>query len=231
MDQQERINDIKEYLYSSMTDSTWKKELRWFFYDKPIENIIKFLDNQYNTGYKWNPKPEKIFEAFNYNNYDNLKVVIINSEPSSNYLISRGLSFSLSESKSIKPYFYKEFLKSAQLLNPSKTEINFDDWCNQGALLLNLSLTSTHKSRNKYIDLWKPFREYLFDNLKDKNLVYIFVGKSIWEYSTELDSDNIFKVTNPSSLRHTNNKNWSDQSIFIEVNNKLKQLNKDEIKW
>ncbi len=229
-EKKEDIIRIKHLLLNSISDDKWKRELRWFFNEIQIENIIDYLNDQYENNIKWCPKPENIFDAFKYDNYDNLKVVLIGMEPSSVYTISRGLSFSISDQYKSKSRFYTEFLKAIKKINPNKESISFDDWSKQGVLLLNLGLTSTYTKRYKYIDLWKPFREYLYDNLKDKDLIYVFVGKDSWKYSNEIESDYIIRVTHPSYLKYEKSK-WSDSDLFIKINNMLKSKKENEIIW
>ena len=91
-------------------------------------------------------------------------------------------------------------------------------------------MTSTYKNKHKHLTIWKPFREYLFDNLKDKDLIYILVGKDTWCFDKEIESKHIYKITNPSHLKYISSK-WIDSDIFTKINNELKMKNKTTILW
>lgn len=213
---------IRDLLYNSIKDSTWKYHLKWFFYDDQIFDIIKTLDDKHNLGYKWSPEPDKMFDTFEDDNFNDLKVVFINKEPSSNYK-SKGKAFYFINKN--KPYYHIQFEKAIG------KKVNYDDWSKQGVLLLNLSLTSDIKTKGKHIDIWKPFREYLFELLSSKDVIYVIFGKNIWDYEKEIKgSGDILKVTSPSQLRFSN-RDWKDSYIFKEVNNKLKLNGKNEIEW
>ena len=68
------IKDIKLPL-------SWKSHLKDELGEKYIEEIISFLKQNYKNGKEIFPKPSLIFNAFNYSDFENIKVVILGQDP------------------------------------------------------------------------------------------------------------------------------------------------------
>ena len=104
----------------------------------------------------------------------------------------------------------------------------------QGVLLLNNTLTVRQSKPNSHLKYWKGFSdqivEYIINNIED--IIFMLWGgnaKKIIERK-DLSKHHVFKSNHPSPLS-ANRGGWFHLNMFNMVNEKLGELEKDEIKW
>ena len=104
-------------------------------------------------------------------------------------------------------------------------------WSNQGILLLNTALTTEIRKIGKHIEIWKPFINFLFDQLNSnkQDLIYVFMGKKAENFikSINEDKNNIIITSHPASGAYRGKKGWESNDLFNKINQKLK----DPIVW
>ncbi|AZG68499.1 uracil-DNA glycosylase [Mycoplasma struthionis] len=181
------------------------------------------------------PKKENIFNAFKNFNFETLKVIIIGQDPYPNIEDAHGLAFSSLNKKtpaSLKNIFkvIKQDYKDVDF----KTN-NLENWKNQGVLLLNMILSTeigfSLKHKNKG---WETFNINLLNKLNTEysNIIYVILGNQAKKFVSKLINLNnqiILETSHPSPL--SCNKGFLDSRIFYLVNEELKKLNKEIIKW
>lgn len=153
-----------------MTDPKWTEILKPILASEEIKALKqKIAEARQRTTVL--PAANETFEAFNYFNYDDLKMVIIGPEPYNDPTIAHGLAFSsknnyITEELSVifkeihrdiySEYPYEECFKNYNLMH----------WASQGVLLLNVSMTVESGVKQSHQNIgWDYFLTQLLTTL------------------------------------------------------------------
>ena len=120
---------------------SWKKKLHPQLEKNYFINLSNFITSEYEE-YQCFPKSEDIFAAFNFCNYEDVKVVIIGQDPYHNVNQANGLCFSVTDDVKHPPSLvniFKEIATDLEVEYPQSG--NLERWATQGVLLLNATLT------------------------------------------------------------------------------------------
>ena len=122
-------------------EKSWKLLLDEEFNKPYFKDLTAFLKQEYKTNTCFPPGKE-IFSAFNYCNFNDVKVVIIGQDPYHDIGQAHGLCFSVNERITHPPSLKNIFKElSTDLGIPYPTQGNLTRWAKQGVLLLNATLT------------------------------------------------------------------------------------------
>jgi uracil-DNA glycosylase len=221
----------------------WEERLgkSWTEILKPLlkSDYIEELTNRLNIDYALNDmypiNQSDIFRAFKLCDFDKLKIVIIGTEPGV-YTGIGPLAFS-----DISPIY----------TNPSATKIRecvsdynkdlglnfdttFEEWANQGILMLNRSLTSKKDNSKSYRDDWKKFFGsvlYVIEKYKP-GTIFLLWGKEANKYAELLSTNHhVFSWEHPMKA-YLKRKDWKCPN-FEQVNILLESLygEKAKISW
>ena len=118
-----------------------------------IDEMYKYYDEYFDIY----PPSEQIFNAFNFFNFDDLRVVIIGQDPYHGEGQAMGLSFSVPDGIKTPPSLvniYKELKQEYEDYNIPKHG-DLTKWAEQGILLLNATLTVRENKANSHQAFWK----------------------------------------------------------------------------
>lgn len=205
--------------------------------EKNKEYFIKlkeFIDNEYDTKTIYPPK-DMVFNAFKYNDINNIKVIIIGQDPYYNPNQAHGLCFSVQhgipEPKSLIN-IYKE-LYNDLLVNPPM-DGNLEGWARQGVFLLNTILTVekgkplSHKNKG-----WEIFTNRVIEELnKDNNpKVFVLWGGEARKFKSMITNNKhlIIESNHPSPLSAYNG--FFGSKPFSRINRFLEENNLTPIDW
>lgn len=183
------------------------------------------------------PKKELIFNAFNYFNFEELKVVIIGQDPYHQPNQANGLCFSVNQNIKIPPSLkniFKEIYDNYNLEFNNLTNGNLEYLAQQGILLLNNTLTVRQSKPNSHLKIWKGFSDeiirYILEN--HNNIVFLLWGNNAKKILKNKDFKNhyILEANHPSPLS-ANKGGWFGNKHFIKTNDILCNCNKKEINW
>ena len=198
---------------------------------------IDAVRKQYIQGKQIYPEASKVWRAFQECPLDKLRVILLFQDPyfdkpnqATGLAVECGVNISPS---------YDQILDAFQDCYP--THFNGDimnsklnKWANQGVLLLNTALTVEAGKPNSHKSYWERFSRKLLYNLYtlNKDIIYVAFGKQAQDYITHpLYKDaNILKIEHPAYVAR-NKVKWKHQHFFLKVNEKLKELNKEQIDW
>ena len=182
------------------------------------------------------PPKEFIFNAFNFFNFEDLKIVIIGQDPYHQPKQANGLSFSVSDGIKIPPSLkniFKEIYK--ENLESLPENGNLEYLAKQGVLLLNNSLTVRQSKPNSHLKYWKGFSDkivkYINDN-SDNKIIFMLWGNNAKKMKKIIDNEKhyILEATHPSPLG-ANKGGWFGCDHFNKANTYLKDNNRNVIKW
>jgi uracil-DNA glycosylase len=185
------------------------------------------------------PPTELIFSAFNYFNFEDLKVVFIGQDVYHNQrngtAEANGLCFSVPHNVPIPPSLrniLKEYHTDLDL--PIPKHGNLEKWAQQGVLLLNCALTVREKKPGSHYKYWKNSTDYLIKYISENktNIVYILLGNFAKNKKNLIDLNNnhIVEANHPSPLS-ANRGGFFGSKIFTKTNQILEQHKINKINW
>ena len=201
-------------------DTDWKK----LFKTKKFQKIIKKIERNlrdYDIS-KICPRIDKIFNAFNYFNIRDTRVVIIGQDPYySTVDAADGLAFSCNK---MTPSLRNIFDRIESLFNRRRTKTTLDDWAEQGVLLINTMLTTVvGEARAHHHVGWYDFTIEVinFLSMAKKGIVYLAWGKNARYLVNGVDDkkNTILMTSHPSPLSAY--RGFLETECFIECNLKL----------
>jgi uracil-DNA glycosylase len=182
------------------TKKYWTDQLgeSWTEVLKPLlkSDYIEELTNRLNIDYALNDmypiNQNDIFKAFKLCDFDKLKVVIIGTEPG----VYTGVgSLAFSDVSSI--YTNPSATKIRECVSDYNKDLGlnfdttFEEWANQGILMLNRSLTSKKDGSKSYRDDWKKFFGsvlYVIEKYKP-GTIFLLWGKEANKYAELLSTN------------------------------------------
>ena len=188
------------------------------------------------------PKPENIFNCFNYFNREDLKVIILGQDPYHQPNQAHGLSFSVSDNIKVPPSLnniFKEIITDIPEYNSLTIPKNgnLEYLAKQGVLLLNNTFTVRQSSPNSHLKIWKGFCDkIILDIIKNQEgVIFMLWGgnakKIIEKIPKELlEKHHILKANHPSPLS-ANRGGWFNCKHFSKSNKILNEMGKTEINW
>lgn len=211
-----------------MIKNEWNEILKNEFKKEYFKDLMLYVNNEYKTKTIF-PKREDIFNAFNYCDFDNVKVVILGQDPYHNYNQAHGLAFSVLKGNKIPPSLrniYKELNSDLGLDIPNHGELI--KWANEGVLLLNTILTVeahtplSHKNKG-----WEVFTTEVINilNKDDRPKVFVLWGNNAINKESLITNSNhlVIKSSHPSPLsaRHS----FFGCRVFSRINDFLNKTN------
>jgi uracil-DNA glycosylase len=217
-------------------NSSWNTVLATEIQKPYFKELMLAVANEYSQNSCYPPK-ELIFSAFDYCNYDNLKVVIIGQDPYHGEGEANGLCFSVNDSVKIPPSLRNIFREINsdfdRLLLP--TSGNLERWAKQGVLLINATLTVQKDSPNSHKHLnWNEFTDAIIKNISDnkKNIVFLLWGSFAQKKGSKIDRTKhlVLESGHPSPMSANQGK-WFGNKHFSKTNAYFKSKEIKEINW
>jgi len=215
-------------------EESWKEALRDEFNAEYFQQLKAFLCDD-KKRYPIYPPGTKIFSAFNFTPFDEVKVVIIGQDPYHGPGQAHGLCFSVPEGIAPPPSLKNIFkeIQSDLGVDPSETG-NLENWAAQGVLLLNATLTvragqaGSHQNKG-----WENFTDAVIKNLsvRRKGLVFLLWGSFAQRKAELIDGTrhHILKAPHPSPL--SAHRGFFGCRHFSQTNEILKKNGIQEIDW
>ena len=220
------IEQLRNDVNNKLEDSGWAPMLSPFINGFEFDMIMNKLVECVNAEKRFTPRFKDIFNAFLECPYDELKCIIIGQDPYPQLGVADGIAFSCSRKGKAE--------KSLQYINKAIGTDHTDlrCWANQGVLLINTAFTVEINSIGSHYSIWKPFTEYLFENINrhNKQVPSILMGKKAEAWQLLLDRQKIFKVAHPASAAYRGGE-WDCKDVFNKVNTELENQDKPCIDW
>ncbi len=202
---------------------------------KPYFALLKeFVDAEYNATICFPPE-EKIFAAFDYCSFEDVRVVIIGQDPYHGPDQANGLCFSVCDHVKIPPSLnniFKELKSDLNITNPLSG--NLESWAKQGVLLLNSTLTvRAHLAGSHQKKGWESFTDAVIRTVNDKkkNVVFMLWGNYAQKKGAFIDESKhlVLKSVHPSPLSAYNG--FLGNKHFSKANNYLGECSQRFINW
>ena len=216
-----------------MINKKWDKILEDEFKKDYFKKLGIFVKNEYKNKTIF-PPYENIFDALRFTDYDKVKVVILGQDPYHGLGEAHGLSFSVRENIKMPPSLQNIFKELYNDLGIKRIKSDLTDWAKEGVLLLNSIMTVekdkplSHKNKG-----WEIFTDNIISQLNKREEPVIFLlwgsfARSKKELITK-KHHKIIESVHPSPLSAS--RGFFGSKPFSKINNYLKEMNKEEIKW
>lgn len=214
--------------------NNWDELLKDEFDKEYYINLHNFLSNEYKSKVIY-PDKNNIFNALNYTDYKDVKVVILGQDPYHGPNQAHGLSFSVKPDMKIPPSLkniFKELNSDLGCYIPNNGYL--ENWANQGVLLLNTVLTvesgkaNSHKNKG-----WEIFTDKIISLLNNRTdpVIFILWGNNAINKKKLITNNQhyILQSVHPSPL--SANRGFFGSKPFSKANDILKELGKAPIDW
>lgn len=221
------IDDVK-------IEESWKNHLSEEFAMPYFQQLKLFLKNEKISGQVVYPPGKKIFAAFEYTPFENVKAVIIGQDPYHGEGQANGLCFSVADSIRKPPSLqniFKELQRDIGIPIPESG--NLESWAKQGVLLLNATLTvranaaASHQQKG-----WEQFTDAVIRTVSAQNegVVFLLWGNFAKQKAPMIDANKhfILEAAHPSPLARTG---FAGCEHFSKTNEILKSIGKSPIDW
>ena len=197
--------------------------------------MSNFVKQEYQTN-KCYPKGKDIFAAFDYCDFNKVKVVIIGQDPYHGPGQANGLCFSVHDGIAHPPSLiniFKELETDLGKNYPSSGDLSA--WAKQGVLLLNASLTvRAHQAGSHQGKGWEQFTDAVIQKISEQKeeVVFLLWGGFAKKKGAKIDQKKhqVFTSGHPSPLS-ANRGYWFGNEHFSKTNDYLKSIGKEPINW
>lgn len=212
----------------------WEDILKDEYNKEYFLNLKKFLEQEYGK-YTVFPKKSDIFKSLKLTEYEDTRVVILGQDPYHDDNQANGLAFSVNDGIKLPPSLvniYKE-IKSEYQCKVNRRG-NLEYLARQGVLLLNTVLTVRAHNANSHKDMgWEIFTDKIIEKLNEREDPVIFVlwGNNAIKKEKLINKERHYVLTaaHPSPLSAY--RGFFGCNHFKKINEILRYLNKEEIKW
>ena len=214
--------------------NSWDNVLREEFEKPYFKQLMNKVDDAYakTTCY---PERNKIFSAFSYTPYENVKVVILGQDPYHGPGQANGLCFSVGNGVPFPPSL-RNILQEVHddVGAPSPTSGELDRWAEQGVLLLNAVLTvRAHEAASHAGRGWERFTDAVVRAIAERKegVVYMLWGTYAQKKGSIADPRRnlILRAVHPSPLSAY--RGFFGCRHFSEANRYLESIGKEPIRW
>jgi len=188
-----------------LLNNSWKSAIGTEFEKDYFKELKEFLVNE-KSQFRVFPPESRMFAAFNFTPFNEVKVVILGQDPYHGFGQANGLSFSVSDGIRKPPSLQNIFKElHADLGYPIPENGNLEPWAKQGVLLLNATLSvreavaGSHQGKG-----WERFTDSVIKTLSDKKegLIFLLWGNYAKAKEILIDTEKhlILSAPHPSPL-------------------------------
>lgn len=201
-----------------------------------LKDTLTYVANERQKGKVIYPPQEDVFNAFNYTELADIKVVILGQDPYHGPGQAHGLSFSVRPGIKTPPSLvnmYKELEKDI-IGFERPTHGYLLSWAQQGVLLLNTVLTVEQGKAHSHAHLgWETFTDKIIATINEhtEGVVFLLWGAHAQKKGQIIDTKrhHVLKAPHPSPL--SAHRGFLGCGHFSQTNKLLKQQGQKPIDW
>jgi uracil-DNA glycosylase len=216
-------------------EESWKKVLEKEFEASYFQGLSTFIKSEILSGKTIYPHPKNIFAALDKTPFETVKVIILGQDPYHGPWQAHGLSFSVMEWVRNPPSLqniFKEIQRDINILTPKNGDLS--RWTEQGALLLNTTLTVRAGEPMSHAGKWwETFTDAIIQTLSDKRdfLIFLLWWSHAQKKKSLINSKKhiILEAPHPSPL--SAHRGFLGCGHFGKTNALLREHGLSEIQW
>lgn len=201
--------------------------------EKYYIDLMNFVNKEYQEK-RCFPPYQDIFNAFNFCEIEDIKVIIIGQDPYHEINQAHGLSFSILDGNPLPKSLINIYKELYDDLGVTRLTGNLSSWAKQGVFLLNNVLTVEEGKANSHKNKgWEIFTNHVIEEInKDDNpKVFVLWGNDAQKKEVLITNPKhlVLKSAHPSPL--SSYRGFFSSKPFSKINNFLKENGLDEIDW
>lgn len=202
---------------------------------QPYYHELKSFVEQEYTRRTIYPPHNQIYHAFNFADYEDIKVVIIGQDPYHEAHQANGLAFSVNKGVHLPPSLiniYKEAQSDLGITMAHHGDLS--KWASQGVLLLNTVLTVQEGRANSHRGKgWEIFTDHVIEamNAREKPLVFILWGRQAQDKARMIDTSRHFVIASPHPSPLSASRGFFGSRPFSRANAFLVSVGESPIDW
>jgi uracil-DNA glycosylase len=222
-------------MIENLKSNDWQVILKAEINKNYFAELTTFVSKAYQNAVCYPPK-KAIFQAFNYCNFKNVKVVILGQDPYHGFGQANGLCFSVSDNMAFPPSLRNIFKEiETDLTIPIPVSGNLERWALQGVFMLNCILTVEEAKPESHKNVgWEKFTDFVIQKLSEKKepIVFLLWGSYAKKKGSKIDRSKHFVLESghPSPLS-ANRGFWFGNKHFSKANSFLQETNQEKINW
>ena len=213
---------------------TWKEKLDGEFRKQYFIQLADFVRAEYQSGVVFPPGKE-IFNAFDFCDFDRVKVVIIGQDPYHGPGQANGLCFSVREGMRMPPSLVNIFKEIQQDIGkPIPKSGDLARWAEQGVLLLNATLTVRASSPGSHQNKgWETFTDAVIRKLSEEklNVVFLLWGAYAQKKGEIIDRGKHLALISAHPSPFSADRGFFGCKHFSKTNQYLRSKGLAEIEW
>jgi len=212
----------------------WEPIIKEAVHTPTYQNLHDFLKKEY-SNYNIFPKMDNIWTAFQWTDYEDVKVVILGQDPYHGKGQAHGLSFSVQPQVKIPPSLkniYKELEDDLGI--PPVHHGYLKSWAEQGVFLLNTVLTVREGQANSHRGKgWEELTDFAITSLNEREepIVFILWGAAARKKQTLIDTNKHFILTSPHPSPLSAHRGFFGSKPFSKTNELLMASGQEPINW
>ncbi|WP_299837596.1 uracil-DNA glycosylase [uncultured Tenacibaculum sp.] len=214
---------------------SWKHILHEEFEKPYFLELVNFIKVEYQN-HTCYPKGNDIFAAFDYCDFNDIKVVIIGQDPYHGVGQANGLCFSVHDGIAHPPSLiniFKEIETDVNIPYPKSGDLS--RWAKQGVLLLNATLTvRAHEAGSHQKKGWEEFTDAVISKISEEcsDVIFLLWGGFAKKKGKKIDKTkhHVLESGHPSPLS-ANRGYWFGNKHFSQTNTILKEKGLSTIDW
>lgn len=214
--------------------NTWQPIIEKAAHTPTYQNLRKFLKEEY-SNYTIFPEMENIWTAFQWTDYEDVKVVILGQDPYHGKGQAHGLSFSVQPQVKIPPSLKNIYKELEDDLGISPVHHGYlKSWAEQGVFLLNAVLTVREGQANSHRGKgWEELTDFAIASLNERKepIVFILWGASARKKQSLIDTDKHYILTSPHPSPLSAHRGFFGSKPFSKTNELLIASGQESIDW
>jgi uracil-DNA glycosylase len=211
---------LSRQFWENQLGEEWTRILQHTLRSEYMEKLMNFLKMEYSLNEIRPSEKSDVFKAFKLCPFENLKVVIIGSDPSC-IIQSSGLLMGTKSTQNYLPFqlfAIRKYVEESCGLNID-FDCSLESWCSQGVLLLNTAQTARADRPMSHIRPWNKFITSVIRNINDVSpgTIFLFLGKEGMEFLPLISSNHDILFMNTSNNAEEFNNDIHDYS-FKKIN-------------
>jgi len=213
---------------------SWKKRLENEFQSQYFNELIEFVRQEYSNHIVYPPGKE-IFRAFDFCEFDDVRVVIIGQDPYHGAGQANGLCFSVRPGVAIPRSLVNIFKEiQSDLGKPFPPNGDLERWAKQGVLLLNATLTVRAASPGSHQNKgWENFTDSVIKIISSEktNVVFLLWGSYAQKKAVLIDATRHHILQSPHPSPFSADRGFFGNKHFSQANAYLKSKGLAEVEW
>ena len=215
-------------------ENNWKEIIQSATGTESYQALTEYLNKEYKEHTIY-PKPEDLWTAFQWTDYQDVKVVILGQDPYHGKNQAHGLSFSVQPLTKIPPSLRNIYKELESDLGITPVDHGYlKKWADEGVFLINTVMTVREGEAGSHSNKgWEELTDMVITSLNktEKPIIFILWGAQARKKRNLIDEDKHYVLTSPHPSPLSAYRGFFGSKPFSKTNQLLVESGQKEIDW